>query len=153
MEEGHELANHMTLDEPYTNRSEDEIIESLDETQKIIVEAHGGKGPAIKWYRAPHARMNNRLRAIVESKGYVSALADVHSNDPRIVCAPKFHAKYLCWFAQPGSILLLHCADKKLHRQQTNKALRIAIPKLMSKSMGYKIVNLSQLHAECTKNP
>merc|ERR1712048_1466095 len=62
---------------------------------------------AVRWFRAPGARLSWAMSEILEKHGYVHVLGDSYANDPW-VSDPDFLAATLLDQATHGSILIIH---------------------------------------------
>ena len=103
--EGHELGNHMPEDREYHLDSEQKFREELLRTKAIT-----GDCP---WFRPPWARLSPQMMKVLSEFQYKIALGDIFSHDTRVVNSAKYHADYIKKFTKDGSIIVLHCPDKK----------------------------------------
>ncbi len=93
--EGHELGNHMMLDAPSYQLSEEEFTKQLLEVDCLLEEiTHGSNGgtpseiplnnTASKWFRPGHGFFTRKMVDTALKHGYKTALGDCYPHDPAI---------------------------------------------------------------------
>jgi peptidoglycan/xylan/chitin deacetylase (PgdA/CDA1 family) len=135
LDEGHEIANHMTEDEitlPLPNEEFEEKLQEADEILNIYAET--------KWFRPGSGLYDQDMLDIAKSYGYQTVLGTVHPLDPQIPSA-TFSSWYVKQNTKPGSIIILH--DCGSRGERTTAALAEILPNLVDQ--GYQIVTLSEL--------
>lgn len=135
--EGHELGNHMTLDEA-------SILLSLPEFESKLLEADSilSQYSDINWIRPGSGWYNDDMLSVIDDNGYKCALGSIYPFDPQLGSA-WFSANYVLRKASPGEIIVLH--DYKNRGLRTVKALEQILPDLDER--GYRIVTLSEIYA------
>lgn len=137
VEEGHELGNHLTRDEPSIALSNEEFERELVKADKVLSQyAH------VVWVRPGSGWYNQEMLATIKKRGYRTALGSVYPYDPQIGFA-WYMAQYVLWKVRPGAVIVLH--DYLRRGQRTIRALEIILPKLAER--GYRVVTLSELAA------
>lgn len=135
VEEGHELANHLTTDEP-------SILLDSAEFERRLLEAHKvlSQFSDVRWFRPGSGWYNKKILSIVQKHGYECALGNVYPFDPQIPSS-WFATRYVLWKVQPGSIIVLH--DYGGCGKRTTEALATILPELNRR--GLRVVTLSEL--------
>lgn len=135
VEEGHELANHLTADEA-------SILLNSAEFERRLLEAHKvlSQFSDVRWFRPGSGWYNKKMLSIVQKHGYKCALGNVYPFDPQIPSA-WFATHYVLWKVQPGSIIVLH--DYGGCGKRTTEALGTILPELNRR--GLRVVTLSEL--------
>ncbi len=135
VEEGHELANHLTTDE----RS---ILLPPADFERQLLEAHDvlSQFSDMRWFRPGSGWYNAEMLSIIHAHGYQCALGSVHPFDPQIPSS-WFAARYILGNVQPGSIIVLH--DYGRRGERTVTALETVLPELERR--GFRVVTLSEL--------
>jgi len=135
VEEGHELANHLTTD----GRS---ILLSPAEFERQLLDAHDvlSRFADVRWFRPGSGWHNAEMLSILHEHGYRCALGSVYPFDPQIPSA-WFAARYTLRNVQPGSIIVLH--DYGGRGERTATALATILPELNRR--GFRVVTLSEL--------
>jgi peptidoglycan/xylan/chitin deacetylase (PgdA/CDA1 family) len=141
VEEGHELANHLTTDEP-------SILLSSSEFERRLLEAHHelSQFSEVHWFRPGSGWYGERMLSIVQKHGYRCALGSVYPFDPQIPSA-WFAKQIVLRRVRPGSIIVLH--DYGTRGERTADALAVILPELNRR--GFRVVTLSELVALDTK--
>jgi peptidoglycan/xylan/chitin deacetylase (PgdA/CDA1 family) len=137
IEEGHELGNHLTADEPSVNLPPKEFEQALIEADDILSEFMD-----VQWIRPGSGWYNEEMLAIIKKHGYRCALGSVYPYDPQIGLY-WYSAQYVLWKVKPGAVIVLHDHDTRGRR--TAKALEVILPELEER--GYRVVTLSELAA------
>jgi peptidoglycan/xylan/chitin deacetylase (PgdA/CDA1 family) len=135
VEEGHELANHLTTDEPSIWLNSEEFERRLLEAHKVLSQFSD-----LRWFRPGSGWYSKKMLSIVQKHGYKCALGNVYPFDPQIPSA-WFATHYVLWKVQPGSIIVLH--DYGGCGKRTTEALATILPELNRR--GLRVVTLSQL--------
>ncbi|MFC5451813.1 polysaccharide deacetylase family protein [Paenibacillus aestuarii] len=136
--EGHEIGNH-TYSHPYlTKLSEEERMDELLRTQKLIKAITGAES---RTFRPPYLDCNEQVERAAASFGYpVIGAVNGEARDweqPGVQHIIDVTLKTL----QPGSILLFH--DGYGDRSQTIAAVSMLVQKLSAE--GYELVSVSEL--------
>jgi len=161
LEDGHEVANHGQADRSYAADGEEDFekafleAESVCERLRILAgcrnegaEASGPDGgssapPRRRWFRAPHAKMSDAMRAVLERHGFTNVLCDCYANDPWID-DPDFVARTMLDLALDGSVAVIHTPERGF-REYNFKALRDFLAGLQARQL--RAVTLTALHA------
>ena len=135
VEEKHELANHLTTDEP-------SILLPPAEFERRLLEAHDtlSQFSDVRWFRPGSGWYNAEMLSLVHKHGYRCVLGSVHPFDPQIASA-WFSAHYVLRNVQPGSIIILH--DHGARGERTVTALTTILPELDRR--GFRVATLSEL--------
>lgn len=135
VEEGHELANHLTTDEP-------SILLSPPEFEKQLLESHDvlSRFSDVRWFRPGSGWYNAAMLSILRKHGYRCALGSVYPFDPQIPSS-WFASRYVLRNVRAGSIIVLH--DYGARGERTASALAIMLPELHRR--GFRVVALSEL--------
>lgn len=135
VEEGHEIGNHLTSDEP-------SILLSLTDFEQQLLEAHNALSEYadVRWFRPGSAWYNAEMLSVIHEHGYQCVLGSVHPFDPQIPSS-WFAARYILGNVQPGSIIVLH--DYGSRGERTVTALETVLPELDRR--GFRVVTLSEL--------
>jgi len=135
VEEGHELANHLTTD----GRS---ILLSPAEFERQLLESHDvlSKFSDVRWFRPGSGWYNAQMLSILHEHGYRCVLGSVYPFDPQIPSA-WFASRYILRNVRPGSIIVLH--DCGARGERTASALATILPELHRR--GFRVVTLSEL--------
>jgi len=136
IDEGHELGNHLTEDEPSIGLSDEEFESELLEADQALTQYVED----IKWVRPGSGWYNETMLATMKKHDYRCALGNVYPYDPQISIY-WFSAYYVLGNVKPGSVIVLHDYNKRGGR--TTKALEIILPALEER--GYRVVTLSEL--------
>jgi peptidoglycan/xylan/chitin deacetylase (PgdA/CDA1 family) len=135
VEEGHELANHLTTDEP-------SIVLSPSDFERQLLEAHDvlSAFSDVRWFRPGSGWYNVQMLSILDEHDYRCALGSVYPFDPQIPSS-WFTAHYVLWNVKPGAIIVLH--DYGARGERTVSALATILPELDRR--GFRVVTLSEL--------
>lgn len=169
--DGHELANHMVIDEPaikYDVKQFERDLLACEYQLSEYVKDFGDYGCTVnperlrclsektypdmvledrvltghKWFRAPSAVQTRKMANILREHNYRSALCDVYPLDVALKSDPDFIGKFCAKHARPGSIICLHMPSKEF-RSWNFEALQILLPILTSR---FSCVTLSELY-------
>jgi peptidoglycan/xylan/chitin deacetylase (PgdA/CDA1 family) len=135
VDEGHEIGNHLTEDQPSINLSVEDFERQLIEADELL----SGFGDVI-WMRPGSGWYNDAMLKVVENHGYQCALGSVYPYDPQVGSA-WFSTHYVLWKIKPGEIIVLH--DYHSRGQRTARALETILPSLVQQ--GYQVVTLTEL--------
>ncbi len=138
IDEGHELGNHLTADEPSIALSDAEFERELLKADQALTQYVED----IKWVRPGSGWYNEEMLATIKKHDYQCALGNVYPYDPQISIF-WFSAYYVLGNIKPGSVIVLH--DYNHRGERTTKALEIILPALEER--GYRVVTLSELAA------
>jgi peptidoglycan/xylan/chitin deacetylase (PgdA/CDA1 family) len=133
--ERHELANHLTRDEPSIELSPEAFERNLLATHSELARY----GP-VRWFRPGSAWFDREMLTTLEKHEYRIALGSVYSFDPQIPSV-WVASRYIEWTVEPGSIVILH--DGGSRGERTRIILDIVLPELERR--GLRAVTLSQL--------
>ena len=135
LEEGHELGNHLTADEP-------SILLPPADFERRLLEAHAALSQFsdAHWFRPGSGWYNAEMLSIIHKHGYRCTLGSVHPFDPQIPSS-WFATRYILGNVQPGSIIILH--DYGARGERTVTALATVLPELNRR--GFRVVTLSEL--------
>jgi peptidoglycan/xylan/chitin deacetylase (PgdA/CDA1 family) len=136
--EGHEIGNHMTSDEPSYQLSNTEFSKKFNKADSILSEYS-----EIRWFRPGSGIYTNSMINTLNNheKEYLFVLGSVYPLDP-VIPSSSFASFFITQNIRPGSIIILH--DRGDRGKRTVKTLKNILPKLNSK--GYKLVTLSELY-------
>jgi peptidoglycan/xylan/chitin deacetylase (PgdA/CDA1 family) len=112
--DGHELANHGFEEARAIFQSEAEFEASIRKTHERLAALAAETGTAVStWYRPGWGLYDRDMHAYVAEPpyGYRIALGDVFPQDTHH-CSIRRSVDFLLEHAQPGSILILHDADR-----------------------------------------
>jgi len=133
--EGHELANHMTTDEPTIKLESAEFERQLVEAHQVLT-----RFSEVHWFRPGSGWYSEKMLSILGKYGYQCALGSVYPFDPQIPSA-WFIRHYVLRKVRPGSIIVLH--DGGSRGKRTIKVLTKILPEI--KNRGFRLVTLSEL--------
>jgi peptidoglycan/xylan/chitin deacetylase (PgdA/CDA1 family) len=135
VEEGHEIGNHLTEDEPSIKLTNQQFEQELIQSDQILSQ-YG----EVVWIRPGSGWFNDEMLETINKHGYHLALGSVYPYDPQIGLA-WYSAKYVLWKAKPGAVIVLH--DYENRGKRTVAALEEILPQLEDR--GYRVVTLSEL--------
>jgi len=135
IEEGHELGNHMTNEEPSIRLSREGFAEDLIAADSALTEFD-----EIRWLRPGSGWFTANMIDTAESNGYRMALGSVYPFD-HLIPSSWFASEFILWRVRPGDVIVLH--DHRLRGERTADTLRRVLPELTAR--GYKVVTLSEL--------
>ena len=141
VDEGHEIGNHLTDDQPSIRLSVDEFEGRLLHARDILSqfsEAH--------WFRPGSGWYNQSMLDILFQYGYRLALGSIHPFDSQIPSS-WFASNYILWRAQPGNIIVLH--DIGSRGQRTADTLNKVLPALIDRD--FRIVTLTELSEQAQR--
>ena len=133
---GHELGNHMTVDESSMRLSaEDFQAKFLSADQTLLT--YG----TIHWFRPGMGWYNNRMLAFIEEQGYQLVLGSLFPYDTHLPSV-QFSEWFVLNNLNPGDIMVLHDGPKN-RGERTVKLLERILPQIQER--GYRIVTLTEL--------
>jgi len=135
VEEHHELANHLTTDEPSILLDGSEFERRLRESHEVL-----SQFADVRWFRPGSGWYDAQMLAILDKHGYKCALGSVYPFDPQLPSA-RFAARYVLSNVRPGSVIVLH--DGGARGERTAAALATILPELSRR--GLRVVTLSEL--------
>lgn len=135
VDEGHEIGNHLTIDQPSIRLTPEEFEQELLEAEaRLAVYAQP------TWFRPGSGWYSDEMIAQVKQHGYRTALGSVYPFDVRLPY-PGFTTRFILWRARPGAIIILHDGGDR----GANTALTLAEILPVLKERGFQIVTLSTL--------
>ena len=134
VEDGHEIGNHMTRDEPSHKLSKAEFIRKFNTADSILSQLAD-----VRWFRPGSGFYNKWMLDYIDSCSYRCALGSVYPVDT-ITRLPSFLSLYISMTVRPGSIIILH--DRGARGASTFETLHAILPIL--KNRGYRFVTLSE---------
>ena len=134
VDQGHEIGNHLTRDEPSIKLKE-QFEPELKQAQQTL-----SQFTTVKWLRPGNGWCNQKMVTVAQKYGYQIALGSVWSYDTHIP-STRFASWFILNNVQPGAIIVLHDGGQRGVR--TAKILNQIIPQLQQK--GYRFVTLSNL--------
>lgn len=141
VEEGHELGNHLTRDEPSIRLSPDEFERALTEAHDVL-----SQFAPVRWVRPGSGWYNDSMLAIIRENGYRCALGSIYPYDGQINW-PEFSVRHILRKVRPGSIIVLH--DGGARGERTASVLRKVLPEL--KKRGFRVITLTEMTNSATR--
>ena len=135
IEQGHEIGNHLTRDEPSFRLSPSEFENALLEADDVL-----SRFAPVRWVRPASGWYNASMLSIIEAHGYKCALGSIYPYDAQIP-AVDFAVSHTLRKARPGSIIVLH--DGGARGRRTASVLRRILPELQGR--GLRVTTLSDL--------
>jgi peptidoglycan/xylan/chitin deacetylase (PgdA/CDA1 family) len=135
VKEGHEVANHLTTDQPSIRLAPSEF-----ERQLLVAHEALSRYSDVVWFRPGGGWYNTAMLSILHRHGYRCALGSVYPFDAKIGFS-GFAARYVLWNIRPGSIIILH--DHGARGKRTASALATILAQLNRR--GFRVVTLSEL--------
>ena len=132
LEEGHEIGNHMTEDQPSLRLSPQSFEQSFVATDRTLRVYQ----PVMKWFRPGSGFFSGRMLKTVHEAGYTLALGNIFPHDPQIK-SPSLNSWFLRTRARPGGIIIIH------DRPWTPETLLLALPAM--KERGLELTTLSAM--------
>ena len=133
--EGHEIGNHLTDDQPSISLSVDEFEGRLLHAKDIL-----SQFGEVHWFRPGSGWYNKSMLDVLFQHSYRLALGSIHPFDSQIPSS-WFASNYILWRAQPGAIIVLH--DIGSRGQRTADTLDKVLPALIARD--FRIVTLTEL--------
>ena len=138
LNDGHELANHNMYDIPYDNHTIEEFENDLLITKEILEQYTPNLS---KWYRAPHASINDSMHKIIKKHNLIHVIGDSFANDTAIPDA-KWIAQFILKRVKAGSIVIIHMPERGV-REWNYEAMELILVGLKEKNLN--ILNLTDL--------
>ncbi|MCJ7569937.1 MAG: chitin deacetylase family protein [Anaerolineales bacterium] len=135
VDEGHEIGNHLTDDQPSIRLSADEFEGRLLHAQETL-----SQFGEVRWFRPGSGWYNKFMRSVLIQHGYRLALGSIHPFDSHIPSS-WFASNYILWRAQPGAIIVLH--DNGDRGGRTADTLEKVLPALIARD--FRFVTLTEL--------
>lgn len=150
VQEGHELGNHLTADEPSILMSESEFETDLLAAEAALLpftetkDAETGITP--KWLRPGMGFYTPGMVMTAQRYGYHLVLGNNFPYDTHIP-SPRFARSFILGKVQPGDIIVLHDGQGESEQRgdRTLETLKTILPIL--KNRGYSVTTLSELEA------
>ncbi|MDJ0950644.1 MAG: chitin deacetylase family protein [Alphaproteobacteria bacterium] len=136
--EGHELANHLSRDEPATRLSAEAFKVELQRCHDVLT----AYSDNVTWFRPGSGRFNESMLDTLDEHGYRCALGSVYPLDAEIPSS-WFATRVILWAVKPGSVVILH--DIGARGKRTVATLNNVLPELRRR--GFRVVTLSQLRS------
>jgi len=136
---GHELGNHLMLDEASIRLSM-ENFETQLQTVELYLSAFLPEGSTLKWLRPGMGLYNAEMVAIAKQNGYQLVLGSNFPYDTHVPF-PWFASAFIVSTVQPGDIIVLH--DGEGRGARTVETLERVLPALQEK--GYTVTTVSEL--------
>jgi peptidoglycan-N-acetylglucosamine deacetylase len=143
IEEGHEIANHLTRDES-SIRLPPAAFDSAIVTAGRTLSRFG----PVRWARPGGGRYDQRMVTTMERRGYQCALGSVYPYDAEIPSS-RFSSAFVLAHVRPGAIIVLH--DGGARGRRTTAALHRVLPELRRR--GLRVVTLSELVTPASSRP
>lgn len=134
-DEGHEIANHLTREEP-------SILLPPAKFERELVAAHevlSAYAPQ-RWFRPGSGFFDEEMRETAERHGYTIALGSVYPLDAQIP-STSFAERHILANVRPGAVIVLHDVEDRGFR--TAAVLDAVLPKLRAR--GLRVTTLSEL--------
>jgi len=135
VDEGNEIGNHLTDDQPSIRLSADEFEQRLLHAQDVL-----SRFGEVQWFRPGSGWYNKSMRSTLFHHGYQLALGSIHPFDSHLPSS-WFATNYILWRAKPGAIIVLHDIDSR--GQRTAETLDKVLPALIARN--YRFVTLTEL--------
>jgi len=147
--QGHELGNHLMVDEPSIHLSLPKFEAALQIAEReILSAAQISKGRSLRWLRPGSGRCNLGMTQIAKQQGYRIALGSVWPYDTSLPSS-AFAVQQILATVRPGSIIVLHdYGSDGDWGDRTALTLAQILPKLIQR--GYAVVTLTELVQSAT---
>jgi peptidoglycan/xylan/chitin deacetylase (PgdA/CDA1 family) len=132
---GHELANHLFTDRMSASLSDEEFVEELQKTDRLIQPLRSPR-----WCRPGSGVITKRIARIMRMNGYTPVAATAYPIDLRT--SVDLTARQFLENVRPGAVLVLH--DGRPDRKRTIEVLERVLPRL--EGMGYRATTLAELN-------
>ncbi len=132
--DGHELANHLFTDRMSASLSDEEFLEELKRTDRLIQPLGSPR-----WCRPGSGMITKRIARIMRKNGYTPVAATAYPMDLRT--SVGLTVKQFLENVRPGAVLVLH--DGRPNRKRTIEVLDRVLPRL--DEMGYRATTLAEL--------
>ncbi len=135
VQQGHEIGNHLSRDEPSIRMPASEFEEELLASHAIL-----SQFAAIRWMRPGGGWYDDAMLSIAKAHDYRCALGSIYPYDAQLPF-PAYAAFHVLRKVRPGSVIILH--DGGGRGRRTAAALRKILPELSRR--GLRAVTLSEL--------
>jgi len=136
VQEGHEIGNHLTNDEPSIRLSARDFETAFVEADSVLRQF-----AEVKWFRPGSGWYNDEMLSTITKYNYSCALGSVYPFDTAVPWV-WFSVWYIKRHIQPGAIIVLH--DFGANGMRTAETLSKILPELKNRGIG--VVTLSALH-------
>ena len=141
LDEGHEVANHLTRDEPSILLPATEFEEELRTAHETLADYQESR-----WFRPGSGWYDDAMLATVGRHGYSTVLGSVYPFDAQI-SSTTFAGHHILANVHPGAIIVLHDVGERGLR--TAAALDAILPELEAR--GLQVTTLSDLAGNSTR--
>jgi len=135
LDQGHEIGNHMTRDEPSLRLSPEAFGAAVTQAGAVLRQF-----APVEWLRPGSGWYTRRMVATIEGAGYRCALGSIYPFDAQLPSSP-FASAFILANVQPGAVIVLHDGPARGYR--TAKTLQRVLPALRTR--GYRVVSLGTL--------
>ncbi len=135
VENGHEIGNHMTRDEPSYKLSRSDFLRKFNKADSVL-----SQYADVRWFRPGSGFYSKKMIEYINSRGYRCVLGSVYPVDT-VIRSSSFASFYVSLNAKPGSIIILH--DRGARGARTVETLQTILP-ILTKRV-YRFVTLSDL--------
>lgn len=136
--QGNELANHLKINEPAHNYTQERFENDLLECEYILNKFSKKKEQDVKLFRPPYGKISKNMNTVLKKHKYKIILGDLYSYDYYIK-DPHFHSNYILKNMKEGSIIILHFPEKE-RNYQTLQILEKIIPSLKSEGYEFQLI-------------
>lgn len=133
--EGHELANHLFTDRMSASLSDEEFLEELKRTDRLIQPLGSPR-----WCRPGSGVITKRIARIIRMNGYTPVAATAYPMD--LTTGVGLTVRQFLANVRPGAVLVLH--DGRPNRKRTIEVIEQVLPRL--DEMGYRATTLAELN-------
>ncbi|MGH7672746.1 MAG: polysaccharide deacetylase family protein [Gemmatimonadales bacterium] len=141
--QGHELGNHLTLDEPSIRLSAAGFESALVEADSVL-----SRFRPMRWLRPGSGWYSDTMLAIARARGYDCALGSIYPYDA-LIPWPRFAALQILTNARAGDVIVLH--DGGARGRRTAAVLERILPALQRR--GLEVVTPSDLAGRLRRGP
>ncbi len=137
--EGHEIGNHMLVDERSIDLSSREFLRQLQQTDRILRQF-----ARPTWFRPGSGFYTHQMVEQIKTNGYRLVVGSVYPYDaqvPATLDATEFLTNHVVANTVPGSIIVLH--DGQDDRERVVGVLERLLPTLLDQ--GYRFLTVSEL--------
>lgn len=135
IDEGHEIGNHLTRDQPSIDLSPATFDSALVDAGRTL-----SRFAPVRWARPGGGRYDRQMVMTMRRRGYACALGSVYPYDAELPSS-RLSSTFVLAHARPGAIIVLHDGDARGRRTAT--ALHRVLPELRRR--GIRVVTLSEL--------
>ncbi len=136
--EGHEIGNHMPLDEPSADLPFPEFVVKFNLADSLLRQF-----APVRWFRPGSAYYSKEMARFIKNdpRGYRLVLGSVYPLDAQIPFS-SWASHYVDWSTRPGDIIVLH--DGKKRGRRTLHTLSNVLPDMRKE--GLRVVTLTTLY-------